>query len=88
MAVVHHVAVEEEELELWWAGLPSDVRQGLLHVREEPIHEWYLANVPRGWLASVPATFDESAGGPQITLDMVDPSLRDFLKRKAAEQEV
>jgi hypothetical protein len=80
--------MDEHELEVWWAGLPSDVRQGLSDLGDEPIPDWYLANVPRSWLASVPAPFDESAGGPQITLDMVDSELRDFLKRKAGEPQV
>lgn len=84
---MHHGAVDKHDLELWWAALPADVRQGLLDLGDEPIPEWYLANVPRGWLALVPATFDETVGGPPITLEMVDPALREFVLRKAIEQD-
>ena len=83
--VVQDAAVDEVEVELWWAGLPGDVRDGLLDVGTEPIPEWYLANIPRGWLATIDAAFDATTGAPPITLEMLDPALRDFLARKAVE---
>ena len=82
---VQDAAVDEVEVELWWAGLPGDVRQGLLDVGTEPIPVWYLANIPRGWLATIDAAFDATTGAPPITLEMLDPALRDFLARKAVE---
>ena len=79
----HHGRVDEEELELWWAALPADVREGLPRLGDEPIPEWYLANLPRGWLATLPVPYDEEHGAPVITLGMVDPLLREFINRKA-----
>jgi hypothetical protein len=78
-----HVRVEEEDLELWWAALPPDVRLGLVGIRDEPLPEWYLANIPRGWLSTLPAQYDEELGAPVITLGMLDPLLREFIARKA-----
>ena len=79
----HHGSVDEEELALWWAGLPADVRRGLLDVGDAPIPEWFLANIPRGWLSTLPVPYDEAHGAPVITLDMLDPLLREFIVRKA-----
>lgn len=75
--------VDEQELELWWAGLPSDVREGLLSLGDNPLPEWYLANIPRSWLSSLPVTYDEEAGAPVITLKMVDPTLAEFIRLKS-----